>query len=77
MKLSIAIITWNRANQLIEALTSCTFCRLPESTEFIIIDNASVDDTEEKVKFFFSDKKYSIYKENVGVGMGLNYDFYK
>lgn len=81
MKLSIAIITWNRANQLIEALTSCTFCRLPESTEFIIIDNASVDDTEEKVKFFFSDKKYSIYyekmKENVGAGMGRNYAFSK
>lgn len=81
MKLSIAIITWNRANQLIEALTSCTLCRLPEDTEFIIIDNASVDDTEEKVKFFFSDKKYSVYyekmKENVGAGMGRNYAFSK
>lgn len=81
MKLSIAIITWNRAKQLVDALNSCCHCKLPKDTEFIIIDNASIDDTEEKVKHFFSDKIYSMYYEkknqNLGVGIGRNYAFSK
>lgn len=81
MKLSIAIITWNRSKQLIEALDSCNLCELPKETEFIIIDNASTDDTEEKVKHFFSDKIYPVYyekmTENLGAGNGRNYAFSK
>ncbi len=81
MKLSIAIITWNRAKQLVAALSSCCHCKLPKETEFVIIDNASTDDTEEKVKHFFSDKTYPIYyekmSENLGAGIGRNYAFSK
>ena len=50
MKLSIAVVTMNRSIQLIEALDSCLTCNLPNDTEFVIIDNASTDDTEQKVK---------------------------
>ena len=81
MKLSIAVITWNRSKQLIDALNSCNLCELPKETEFIIIDNASTDDTEEKVKHFFSDKIYPVYyekmNENLGAGIGRNYAFSK
>lgn len=81
MKLSIAIITWNRSKQLVDALNSCCHCKLSKDTEFVIIDNASTDDTEEKVKHFFSDKIYRMYyekmSENLGVGTGRNYAFSK
>ena len=49
-KLSIGVVTMNRAAQLKEALESCLACQLPAKTEFIIIDNASTDNTEEIVK---------------------------
>ena len=50
MKLSICVVTMNRANQLSEALQSCLLCELPRETEFVIIDNASTDHTEQVVK---------------------------
>ena len=46
MKLTIAIITMNRAQQLKEAIESCFQSQLPQETEFVIIDNASTDDTQ-------------------------------
>ena len=64
MDLSIAVITWNRSKQLIEALESCLVCELPKETEFIIIDNASTDDTEQVVKALFEKKStHSIMKK--------------
>lgn len=51
--LSIVVITWNRSKQLAEALGSCFACDLPEDTEFVIIDNASTDDTEAVVSSLF------------------------
>lgn len=81
MKLSIAIITWNRSIQLIEALTSCVLCKLPADTQFVIIDNASTDDTETKVKHFFENRSFLFYyekmAENMGAGIGRNYAFSK
>lgn len=81
MKLSIALITWNRQAQLIEALDSCVKCQLPLDTEFIIIDNASSDNTAECVKEFFSENHFKYYYErmsnNLGVGMGRNVAFSK
>ena len=52
MKLSIVVITMNRANQLKDALQSCVNSKLPEDTEFVIVDNASSDNTREIVKNF-------------------------
>lgn len=79
-KLSIVILTMNREKQVINALQSCIKCKLPEDTIFIIIDNASTDNTEEKVKAFIecnSEIDY-IYKKmdyNTGSGMGRNIGF--
>ncbi len=81
MKLSIALITLNRQGQLIEALDSCVKCRLPKDTEFVIIDNASVDNTTECVEGFFSRNPFKYYYEkmstNLGAGIGRNVAFSK
>lgn len=73
--LTIAVITMNRADQLIEALESCTSCNLPENTEFVIVDNASTDNTQDIIRMFaekHSDHtvRYQYSNENLGVGGG-------
>lgn len=77
--LSIVVITMNRQEQLIQALNSCIKCVLPPSTNFIIIDNASSDNTENCVKEFFKNNKFEYkYKklnQNKGVGGGRNIGF--
>lgn len=81
MKLSICVITMNRAKQLEEALGSCLSCELPEDTEFIVIDNASTDDTEGIVRTTLEACGYPYYYEklakNLGVGGGRNYAYKK
>lgn len=77
-KLSIVVITMNRATQLIEALESCLRCKLP-SVQFVIVDNASTDDTDKRVHSFFEDKDVDYFYEkvpvNLGVGKGRNYAY--
>lgn len=81
MKLSICVITMNRAEQLREALLSCLACELPKETEFVIIDNASTDHTERAVREVLSECGYLYYyeklAENLGVGGGRNYAYGK
>ena len=81
MKLSIAVVTMNRVKQLIEALQSCIDCIIPEDTEFVIIDNASTDDTAVAVEQFFVNHRYYYYyerlEENIGCGNGRNYAYSK
>lgn len=81
MNLSICVITMNRAKQLKEALESCLACELPKEIEFVIIDNASTDDTENVVKETLDNSGYSYYyekmSENLGVGGGRNYAYSK
>lgn len=79
-KLTIAVITMNRKEQLIEALNSCINSKLPFSTEFIVLDNASTDGTEEAVKKFFCKNnkvsyKYRQLETNRGVGGGRTIAF--
>ncbi len=77
--LSIAIVTWNRSRQLAKSIESCIACNLPENTEFIIIDNASTDDTEKSVFSIFEKHDYHFYYErmanNLGAGEGRNVAF--
>ncbi len=72
--LSICLATMNRAAQLCEALQSCLFCDLPKKTEFVIIDNASTDNTEEIVRATLQNSGYAYYYEklpaNIGAGGG-------
>lgn len=81
MKLSICVVTMNRARQLKEAIESCLVCSLPSKTEFVIVDNASMDDTEETVRKLFSQVNYPfVYEkmiENLGCGGGRNYAYEK
>ena len=81
MKLSICVITMNRSTQLKEALSSCLKCQLPKNSQFIVIDNASTDDTEVSIKNLLNNCNYDYYYEklpvNLGVGGGRNYAFEK
>lgn len=78
-KLTIAIITMNRANQLKDAVESCVASRLPEKTQFVIVDNASTDETPQVVEQLQTTVSYDIVydrqKENRGVGGGRNVCF--
>lgn len=80
-RLSICVITMNRAAQLKEALESCLACELPTKTEFVVIDNASTDNTQEVVRTVLEDCGYDYYyeklTENLGVGGGRNYAYAK
>ncbi len=79
MKLSICIVTMNRALQLQEALESCLKCKLPTDTEFVIIDNASIDETEDIVKSALKGYNHIYIKmdRNLGCGGGRNFAFEK
>lgn len=78
-KLSIAIITMNRAAQLRHAIESCASAKLPDETQFVIVDNGSTDNTAEVVEELRSRIQYPIIyrkeKENRGVGGGRNICF--
>ena len=78
-KLTIALITMNRAEQLREAVLSCAASSLPENTQFVIVDNASTDCTEAVVTELKSAVGYDlVYRkeaENRGVGGGRNVCF--
>lgn len=79
-RLSIVILTMNRAKQLISALESCLVCTLPHDTIIVVVDNASTDNTEEELlKFFGSHVNGNyIYKKmghNTGAGGGRSIGF--
>lgn len=80
-KLSIIVITMNRAKQLVNALQSCFNSTLPCETEFVIVDNASTDNTGETVHELFAQRsypyKYIKEEENRGVGGGRNIGYEK
>lgn len=69
----------NRADQLREALSSVLKCHLPDATEFVIIDNASTDNTEDVVADTLQNCNYFYEKmdQNLGCGGGRNYAFGK
>ena len=80
-KLTIGIVTMNREEQLAEALYSCLRTDLPNETEFVVIDNASTDNTEKVVREILTNSGYEYYyeklPENIGCGRGRNYAFSK
>lgn len=69
----------NRAEQLIAALDSCVHSMLPKEVEFVIVDNASTDNTKDIVNDFFARNefpyKYEYENVNLGVGGGRNRGF--
>lgn len=71
IKLSIVLLTYNRAEQLKEAIESCFDSLIPEKTEFVIVDNASVDNTREVVEKLFEDGKHEYLYKNMGSNTGV------
>ena len=78
-KLTIAVITMNRSAQLQQALQSCVESVLPEKTQFVIVDNASTDDTPQVLARLQESFPYDIVcdrqTENRGVGGGRSICF--
>lgn len=78
-KLTIALITMNRAQQLKNAIESCVRSKLPKKTQFVIVDNGSTDNTEQTIAELKSNIQYDLVyrKESVnrGVGGGRNICF--
>ena len=80
IKLTIAVITMNRKEQLIEALESCMSCKLPNNTEIVVFDNGSTDGTQTAVKEFAKTSSdisvvYEYSNINLGVGGGRSRAF--
>ncbi len=73
MKLTIGLVTMNRERQVAEAIQSC-HSHLPHETEFVIIDNVSIDNTEVVVKEILDSSGYPyVYHKtvsNIGAGGG-------
>lgn len=78
-KLTVALITMNRADQLKLAIESCVAAALPAATQFVVVDNGSTDDTEAVVTALKDSIGYDLvyHKETVnrGVGGGRNLCF--
>ena len=72
MKLTIGIVTMNRERQVAEAIQSCLQSNLPNETEFVVINNASTDNTETVVKSILdsSGYPYVYYKTESNIGAG-------
>lgn len=78
--LTIAIVTMNRAEQLNEAIHSCLSSNLPDKTQFVIVDNASTDNTKDiiaDIKNNYPQYEVDYYYScvNTGVGGGRNKAF--
>jgi glycosyltransferase involved in cell wall biosynthesis len=74
-KLTIAVLTYNRANYLKEMLDS--ILQQTYKDFFVVIyDNCSEDNTSEIVKPYLSDKRFTYYRHAVSVGReNINYAF--
>lgn len=77
--LSIIIVTMNREQELGRALNSCLAAKLPAQTEFIIVDNASTDNTEIVVRNTLKNVAFNYLKlqKNVGCAPARNIGFEK
>ena len=76
--LTIAIVTMNRKDELLNAIISCyESMSMPLNSEFFILDNGSTDSSQEYVEQFFNYNtkhvlKYVYLKKNVGIAEGRN-----
>lgn len=73
-KLAIVILTMNRREQVMEALSSCLNCDFPKKTQIIVVDNGSTDGTEDAIKEYVSNLEiefiYYKFSKNVGCAPG-------
>ncbi|MDP3025605.1 MAG: glycosyltransferase family 2 protein [candidate division Zixibacteria bacterium] len=72
IKLSIIIVNWNVQELLKECLNSIFLNFSEENYEVIVIDNASEDDSVERIKEKFPQVKLIVNKENYGFAKACN-----
>lgn len=68
---SVVIVNYNTADYLRECLASI-FQHMHASTEVIVVDNASTDDSVAMVKAAFPQVKLIVSDKNLGFGLGNN-----
>ncbi|MFI8622094.1 glycosyltransferase family 2 protein [Marinomonas sp. NPDC078689] len=71
-RLSIVVITWNEKRILERCLKSVERVIDSEKDEVVVVDNGSSDGTADLMKEKFSNMKYKLLKENIGVGPARN-----
>lgn len=76
--LSIVIVTCNRCEEVLRSICSCDDCA-SEDYELIIVDNASIDDTRNKIKDLSKKREinlnYIYLQDNLGGPEGRNIGF--
>jgi GT2 family glycosyltransferase len=70
---SICILTYNRCDSVVAVIESM-YGLLDETTEIIVVDNNSTDNTDENIKKLFSNIRYFKMEQNVGAS-GRNVAF--
>ncbi|MEO6965428.1 MAG: glycosyltransferase family 2 protein [Acidobacteriaceae bacterium] len=72
MNISVIIVNWNTRNLLEQCLESLTSAPASRSTEIIVVDNASSDDSVEMVEKKFPHVKLIRSQENLGFAKANN-----
>jgi len=72
MKLSIIIVNWNTARLLVQCIQSIDACRLPFAYEICVVDNASTDDSLQRLRLEFETVRVIANATNVGFAIANN-----
>jgi len=67
MKISVALLTYNSADDVVECLSS-----LADATDIVIVDNASSDGTVELIRAKFPSVRVIVNERNVGFAAAAN-----
>lgn len=68
---AVVIVNWNGWHDTIRCLTSLNISRVPPS-QILVIDNASSDDSVQKIRTHFPNQKIIVNSNNLGFGGGCN-----
>jgi glycosyltransferase involved in cell wall biosynthesis len=72
MQLSVVICTRNRAAQLAESLRSLTSLQCPVPWELIIVDNGSIDETQDVLKSYAGNLLKTVVEPQAGLARARN-----
>jgi GT2 family glycosyltransferase len=72
VKVSVVIVNWNTRGLLIRCLDHLQRVELPRSTEILVVDNGSWDNSADAVRVGFADVKVLVNRENLGFAKASN-----